>query len=53
VEKIKVNTRKLAKAQRTWFKTFRQVQWIDVDEEETVESVLSRTMSLIDPKSNS
>jgi tRNA dimethylallyltransferase len=47
VEKIKVNTRKLAKAQRTWFKTFRQVQWIDVGEEESVESVLSRALPLL------
>ena len=47
VEKIKVNTRKLAKAQRTWFKTFRQVRWLDVGEEETVESVLNRALPLI------
>jgi tRNA dimethylallyltransferase len=47
VEKIKVNTRKLAKAQRTWFKTFRQVRWLDVGEEESVESVLSRALPLI------
>jgi tRNA dimethylallyltransferase len=30
IERIKINTRKLAKAQRTWFKTFRQVRWVDV-----------------------
>ena len=47
VEKIKVNTRKLAKAQRTWFKTFRQVRWLDVGEDESVESVLSRALPLI------
>ncbi len=47
VEKIKVNTRKLAKAQRTWFKTFRQVRWLDVGEEESVESVLSRALPMV------
>jgi tRNA dimethylallyltransferase len=48
VEKIKVNTRKLAKAQRTWFKTFRQVRWLDVGQDESVESVLNRALPLID-----
>ncbi len=33
VERIKINTRKLAKAQRTWFKTFRNVHWIDIPDE--------------------
>lgn len=47
VEKIKVNTRKLAKAQRTWFKTFRQVRWLDVDDEESVESVLNRAIPIL------
>lgn len=37
IEQIKINTRKLAKAQRTWFKTFRNVHWIDIpaDADET------------------
>ena len=30
VEKIKINTRRLAKAQRTWFRTFQKVLWIDL-----------------------
>lgn len=30
VENIKINTRQLAKSQRTWFKRFRQVHWIDL-----------------------
>ncbi|MBN1457035.1 MAG: tRNA (adenosine(37)-N6)-dimethylallyltransferase MiaA [Sedimentisphaerales bacterium] len=46
VENIKVNTRKLAKSQRTWFKTFKQVNWIDVDEDESPKSVLERTMQI-------
>jgi tRNA dimethylallyltransferase len=32
VEYIKINTRRLAKAQRTWFKTFRNVHWLDIDD---------------------
>ncbi len=39
VEQIKINTRKLAKAQRTWFKTFRNVHWIDITETDTLETV--------------
>lgn len=42
VEQIKKNTRRLAKGQRTWFKTFRGVHWIDMGMEETVEQVVER-----------
>jgi tRNA dimethylallyltransferase len=42
VEEIKKNTRRLAKGQRTWFKTFKGVRWIDVGIEETAESVIER-----------
>ena len=48
VERIKINTRRFAKSQRTWFKTFRNVNWIDIAEEDTVESVLSRTLAIIE-----
>ena len=39
VEAIKINTRQLAKAQRTWFKRFRTIEWIDLTPEATVISV--------------
>ena len=39
VEKIKINTRQLAKAQRTWFKRFREVQWLDLAPDDTAEAV--------------
>ena len=42
VELIKKNTRRLAKGQRTWFKTFRPVTWIDIGEEESHESAMDR-----------
>jgi tRNA dimethylallyltransferase len=47
VEQIKKNTRRLAKGQRTWFKTFKEVNWLDVGEDESVESIVNRTKRLI------
>lgn len=47
VEKIKINTRRFAKSQRTWFKTFRNVHWIDIAEEDTVETVLEKSLILL------
>jgi len=46
-EQIKKNTRRLAKGQRTWFKTFRDVNWIDIAQEEPAESVLEKATILI------
>jgi len=46
-EQIKKNTRRLAKGQRTWFKTFREVNWIDIEEDESVESVVERAERLL------
>jgi tRNA dimethylallyltransferase len=48
IEKIKINTRRLAKTQRTWFKTFRQVNWLDIAENETPERILDRTTALLE-----
>ncbi len=42
VELIKKNTRRLAKNQRTWFKTFKNVHWLDIEPDETPEEILSR-----------
>lgn len=47
-EEIKKNTRRLAKGQRTWFKTFRGVHWIDVGPEETAEQVIERAKKELD-----
>ncbi len=47
VELIKKNTRKLAKSQRTWFKTFTDVHWLDIEPDETHENILQRTKSLL------
>jgi tRNA dimethylallyltransferase len=47
LELIKKNTRKLAKAQRTWFKTFRQVNWLHIEQDESPQSILNRVRRLI------
>ena len=46
-ELIKKNTRKLAKGQRTWFKTFRNVNWLDINPEESREEILQRARTLL------
>ena len=48
VEKIKINTRRLAKGQRTWFKTFKEVHWLDIGEDEPAESIIERVTELVD-----
>lgn len=47
IELIKKNTRKLAKTQRTWFKTFKNVRWLDLADNETIDSVLNRTQEIL------
>ncbi|MHC4488335.1 MAG: tRNA (adenosine(37)-N6)-dimethylallyltransferase MiaA [Planctomycetota bacterium] len=46
-ELIKKNTRRLAKNQRTWFKTFKNVHWLDIEPEEPLEKTLDRTKTLL------
>lgn len=48
VELIKKNTRKLAKSQRTWFKTFTEVHWLDIEPDETHENIFLRTKRLLE-----
>ena len=47
IESIKINSRRLAKGQRTWFKTFQDVHWLDIAEDETPEQILARTKILL------
>jgi tRNA dimethylallyltransferase len=47
IELIKKNTRRLAKNQRTWFKTFQNVHWIDIETEEAAEEILSRAKAIL------
>ena len=39
IELIKINTRQFAKAQRTWFKRFRETQWIDLAVDANVKQI--------------
>ncbi len=50
VERIKINTRRFAKAQRTWFKTFTEVNWLDVADDEDAEHLLGRAMEIVESK---
>lgn len=47
IELIKKNTRRLAKSQRTWFKTFRNVHWLDIESTESHEQVFQHSKKLI------
>ena len=47
IESIKINTRRLAKGQRTWFKTFQNVHWFDITEDEPPEQILKRTKKFL------
>ena len=46
-ELIKKNTHRLAKNQRTWFKTFKNVNWHDIQAEEPDETIIHRTKTLL------
>jgi tRNA dimethylallyltransferase len=47
IELIKKNTRRLAKNQRTWFKTFKNVHWLDIGPDEAAEEILSRAKGFV------
>ncbi len=44
VEMIKINTRQFAKAQRTWFKRFRSLHWIDIAPDDPAEQTADRAL---------
>ena len=45
LENIKVNTRRLAKKQRTWHRRFQDVTWLDVAADESAEHTAGRIMA--------
>ncbi len=47
-ELIKKNTRRLAKNQRTWFKTFKNVHWLDIEADEPPEKILIRANTFME-----
>jgi tRNA dimethylallyltransferase len=48
IELIKKNTRRLAKNQRTWFKTFKNVHWLDIEVNESPGKILSRAKMFVE-----
>ena len=50
LERIKINSRRLAKQQRTWLKRLTRVSWIDVGTGDDIASIVSRATPLVDPK---
>ncbi|MCG8406290.1 MAG: tRNA (adenosine(37)-N6)-dimethylallyltransferase MiaA [Phycisphaerales bacterium] len=52
VERIKIHTRRLAKHQRTWFRKFRTVRWLDVTPDETTSSICGRLAELVEAGSD-
>jgi len=47
IELIKQNTRRFAKSQRTWFRTFRNIRWLDVEADEPPGKILAKAKALI------
>jgi tRNA dimethylallyltransferase len=47
IEQVKINTRRLAKGQRTWFKSFEGVNWIDADQDTTAQTLLEEAKKII------
>ncbi len=45
IEKIKINTRRLATKQRTWHRRFAGVHWVDVGPDDTVEAITDRILA--------
>ncbi|HPD29763.1 MAG TPA: tRNA (adenosine(37)-N6)-dimethylallyltransferase MiaA [Phycisphaerae bacterium] len=44
VERIKINSRHLAKHQRTWMRRIPGIRWVDLTEDDTVEEVADRVL---------
>jgi tRNA dimethylallyltransferase len=47
IENIKVNTRRLAKKQRTWQRRFRGVRWFDLGPDDSMEDLADRVMDQV------
>jgi tRNA dimethylallyltransferase len=48
IEKIKINSRRLAKSQRTWFKRFGNINWIDASGDDIISETLDRAIGIIE-----
>ncbi len=52
IERVKINTRRLSKKQRTWQRRWRDVHWFDVAAAETPERLAERILSECDLEGN-
>ncbi|HAU38426.1 MAG TPA: tRNA (adenosine(37)-N6)-dimethylallyltransferase MiaA [Phycisphaerales bacterium] len=50
VEQIKINTRRLAKKQRTWHRRWQDVRWFDVAADETPQALADRVLRDVEMK---
>jgi tRNA dimethylallyltransferase len=48
VEQIKILTRRFGKGQRTWFRRFEGVEWLDVEPDESPVSIAGRAVKALD-----
>ena len=44
IERIKINTRRFAKHQRTWYRGFAGVNWFDLTEDDTAEGIAEKVL---------
>jgi len=47
IELIKINSRRFAKNQRTWFKTFRDVNWLNIAQDESDKLIFDRVKEIV------
>jgi tRNA dimethylallyltransferase len=47
VEQIKINTRQFAKSQRTWFRRFTDVHWIDMELDTPISAALDQALAVM------
>jgi len=52
IELIRKKSRRLAKNQRTWFKKFKNVNWFDIEEDESDEIIFAKVLKFLDGTQN-
>jgi tRNA dimethylallyltransferase len=50
IEQIKIQTRRLAKHQRTWFRKFTTTRWLDIAADEPVTAIVDRLCDFLPPR---
>jgi len=47
IEQIKINTRRLAKHQRTWFKRFKNIHWLEIQPDLSAENIFEQLRQML------